>query len=704
MLQSTHARYVLVLVAGLSLGLTGCLEENAANVKTMGGAGGGSGGGGGSRAGGSDGSGGSAVGGSAGGSAKGGNAGGSGGGSGGKTDGSGGTSSASGGAAGSSGGSGGGAGGSSGGAGGSGATAGSGGAAGAGGNRGTGGSQPDGGPDGRTDGRGADRTDSPADVVRPDTAIARDVVVTDAACSPACVSPQTCVSGQCMCSNGLAACGTDCTDLSASPSHCGSCYIACGSGETCNNGVCVEGGSAGSTDGCSDTLASGLTLKEIAVYQSVKIPVMQNGTAVAAASRNARVVQGRDTMVRVFVTLGSGWTARELAARLTLSTGNGEPLVYYSRKTISASSTEADMKTTFQIFVPPSAMVDSLRYSVEVVECGDASGTPGQARFPQTGDTELGTKKTGALKLTLIPIKAGNYMPDTSATEVNAFMDYMRAMYPADSILMTVGDSITTQTPVDFNTMLDQVRAKRSSDRPPNDVYYFGLVKPADTFRNYCKGSCVTGIGYVVTSTGSSSGSTRAALGVAFADQYSRETMAHEVGHNHGRSHSPCVSGGGTITGVDRNYPYSDGGIGVWGYDSRTQKLIDPAKTKDIMSYCSPLWLSDYTYDALATRVTALNGTAMIHTPAYALSRWRILLVGGPSGPRWGIPVNEEVPPEGDAEAATIFDSSGAAVTSVAVYRTDISDGMSSMYMVPEPQPGWYAVAVAGTPAMPFEP
>ena len=276
-------------------------------------------------------------------------------------------------------------------------------------------------------------------------------------------------------------------------------------------------------------------------------------------------------------------------------------------------------------------------------------------------------------------------------------------MYPTENVVMTVGGSITTPTPVDWNNMLDGVRSKRSSDRPASDVYYFGLVKPADTFRNYCKSSCITGIGFVVTSSSSSAGSSRAALGVAYVDQYSWETMAHEIGHNHGRNHAPCVSGGGTISGVDSRYPYSGAALGSWGYDARTQKLFDPSKTKDIMSYCSPVWTSDYTYVGFTTRVAALNGAAKVHVPPELMSRWRILMVG-PNGPRWGTPVTEEAPAEGDPEAATIYDSSGEAVTSVTVYRTEISEGFGNMYMVPEPQPGWHAVAVAGTSVMPFEP
>jgi hypothetical protein len=465
----------------------------------------------------------------------------------------------------------------------------------------------------------------------------------------------------------------------------------------------VEGGTSG-TDGCTSDLASNLTLKQIAVYQSVKIPVMQDGAEVALASRNASVVPGRNTMFRIFATLGSGWTARELAARLTLTPAGGQPTQYYSKKTLSASSVDSDLKTTFQIFVPPSAMAASLRYSVDVVECGTSSGSPGSARFPQSGDIELGTKNTGGLKIKIIPIKAGSYSPDTSAPTLTAYASYLKAMYPINDFTITVGDTITTATPVDWEVMLDEIRAKRTSDKPANDVYYFGLVKPADTFNSYCQSSCVTGIGFVVdTTTGSTAAQGRSALGVAYGDQYSWETMAHEVGHNHGRNHAPCVTGGGSISGVDAKFPYSNGGIGSWGYDSRTQKLYDPAKSKDIMGYCTNIWVSDYTYAGLTTRVAALNGAAMIYTPPGTLSRWRILLAGS-RGPRWGIPNKDEVAAEGAPEQATIYDSAGAAVTSVVVYRTEISEGFGNMYMVPEPQPGWYAVAVTGVPALPFAP
>ena len=576
---------------------------------------------------------------------------------------------------------------------------GGGGSTGNGGASGSGGASPNGGSSGKggaggaggasastskSDGGVPDRFDAAADQVSRDLPSTSDILASDSACA-----------------EGQALCGATCVDITTT-AHCGGCSVACGSSQTCLAGVCVEGGNTDG-DGCTSDLARDLTLQQIAIYQTVKIPVMEDGSEIATASRMANVIQGRNTLFRVFVTLGSGWNARELAARLTVTPSDGPAAQYYSRKTISASSKENDPKTTFQIFVPPDAMTGSLRYSVEVVECSTQSGTAGQARFPASGDIDLGVKNTGGLKIKIIPIQFNSLLPDTSPTALAIYADEVAAEYPVNDVSITVGDSLTAASPIDWSGMLDQVRAKRNSDKPTADVYYYGLIKPADTLRAYCQSSCTTGIGFVVTSaTGTTAGSGRAAVGVGFADKTSAQTMTHEVGHNHGRNHSPC-STAGSISNVDPKYPYTSGVIGSWGYDYRTQTLLDPAKYTDIMGYCSNKWMSDYTYGGITTRVAAVNGVTMMYTPNYALARWRILLVDDAHGPRWGIPITDEVPAEGDPETATIYDRTGAALTNVTVYRTAIGDIAASMYMVPEPQSGWYAVAPTGVPPLPFQ-
>ncbi|MCY4128634.1 MAG: hypothetical protein OXG15_05245 [Gammaproteobacteria bacterium] len=85
-------------------------------------------------------------------------------------------------------------------------------------------------------------------------------------------------------------------------------------------------------------------------------------------------------------------------------------------------------------------------------------------------------------------------------------------------------------------------------------------------------------------------------LGVAFVsgrDSFSRplsDTIAHELGHNLSLRHAPC----GGPAGVDASFPYSNGTVGTWGYDFRGSGSVVQPSTPDLMSYCDPIWVSDY--------------------------------------------------------------------------------------------------------------
>ncbi|MEO5511916.1 MAG: hypothetical protein ABIS27_14900, partial [Longimicrobiales bacterium] len=88
--------------------------------------------------------------------------------------------------------------------------------------------------------------------------------------------------------------------------------------------------------------------------------------------------------------------------------------------------------------------------------------------------------------------------------------------------------------------------------------------------------------------------------------------LAHELGHNWGRRHSPC--GGPTF--LDSRFPYPGGNIGVFGFDTWTNRILTP-DLPDVMSYCwLPLaynpsvprrWTSDYTYQGVLEYLTT-NG------------------------------------------------------------------------------------------------
>jgi hypothetical protein len=195
-------------------------------------------------------------------------------------------------------------------------------------------------------------------------------------------------------------------------------------------------------------------------------------------------------------------------------------------------------------------------------------------------------------------------------------------------------------------------------------------------------------------------------MGAAFSDtaediEMTATTVAHELGHSHGQNHAPCAPGG-QITGVDGNYPHDGAQCGVWGYDRRhPDKFLDPVKNLDIMGYCRPQWISDYTYKAFMKRIAALNTTmTSVYVPAADIALWRVMLLDT-YGPHWGIPFSRPLPPYGEPETVTVLDQSGNVIKTVVGYRTLISgDQDAAMVLVPPPETGWYAVRAEGWPAL----
>jgi hypothetical protein len=71
-------------------------------------------------------------------------------------------------------------------------------------------------------------------------------------------------------------------------------------------------------------------------------------------------------------------------------------------------------------------------------------------------------------------------------------------------------------------------------------------------------------------------------------------TFVHELGHHFARLHSPSCGAGG----IDANYPYANGTIGVTGFDP-VSGALKPPSTPDIMGYCDNRWISDYTFTGI---------------------------------------------------------------------------------------------------------
>ncbi len=69
------------------------------------------------------------------------------------------------------------------------------------------------------------------------------------------------------------------------------------------------------------------------------------------------------------------------------------------------------------------------------------------------------------------------------------------------------------------------------------------------------------------------------------------------------------------VSDADAGFPYSGAGLGVWGWDRFSNTFKSPGATKDYMSYCDPIWTSDYTFKAVLAYRLAHPIAARVNEP-----------------------------------------------------------------------------------------
>lgn len=176
--------------------------------------------------------------------------------------------------------------------------------------------------------------------------------------------------------------------------------------------------------------------------------------------------------------------------------------------------------------------------------------------------------RRNVLHLTSVPVVVSGVTGN-----VVELRDTMVAQWPlADSISRTRAPYTTSVVPTGGDTaawgaLLGQIAQVRGADG--SSRHYYGFLR-VGSFG-------VAGIGYIGQPT-------------AIGRDDAASVASHELGHNFGRPHAPC----GGAAGADPSFPYPGGRIGSWGWTG--QSFLNPAQYVDLMSYCNPTWISDYTY------------------------------------------------------------------------------------------------------------
>jgi hypothetical protein len=298
----------------------------------------------------------------------------------------------------------------------------------------------------------------------------------------------------------------------------------------------------------------------------LRVFVVANRTNVAIPSVQVTIFNSADVVVSTVVIPAPG---------LSVPTSVNESSLSYSWNT-AVSGTLIQPGFRIEAEVDPGALI------AESSETDNLLAAP--APVVQTVPT---------LNVTFVPViqqrhAARGDVGNVTLANRDQFLALTRQMHPIGGYNTAVRAPYTTTTADTlqaenqngaWGTILLEIETIRALENPTR--HYYGVAKVSYT-------SGVAGVAYV-----SGGVSEQSALGWDYMPT-GAAVAAHELGHNWGRNHAPC----GGPSGLDDGYPFSDGRIGVYGVNVGSQTLM-PATMSDIMGYCDPKWIGDYTYKAV---------------------------------------------------------------------------------------------------------
>ncbi|APA70240.1 hypothetical protein [Janthinobacterium sp. 1_2014MBL_MicDiv] len=320
-----------------------------------------------------------------------------------------------------------------------------------------------------------------------------------------------------------------------------------------------------------------------------------------ASDTALRLTRGKSAAVRVSV-LGTQAGRASPAVTLTATAANGSNLGSVNMTgpaILPTGKSDYSFNGNFSGVLPAGWILPGVR--VRVTAVGNDGTQVSQEAVPAVASA-------ARIRLVLVPLSTDDgvaQLPDAEAIRTALTRVYP---YAAENI------SISTRAPLSmpgsstadswWSNALQELERNRVQE--DNGAYYYGFVPKMSVNRS-------AGLAYINLRTGGSDFTSAIGLdakfnSIAALDPFGNSwpewltTLVHELGHNHSLSHVPCGGPANAVT----DYPYANGNLGPQplynsSYAGSLGQLSQAAygagtPMKDVMSYCSGAWFSDYSY------------------------------------------------------------------------------------------------------------
>ncbi len=309
------------------------------------------------------------------------------------------------------------------------------------------------------------------------------------------------------------------------------------------------------------------------------------------------LVAGKEALLRVFPTAAQANAERMPAIRAEFYLGGTlahSVNVDSAQGPIPTELDEGSLDRSVNATVPAEFVQPGLEMVIEIDPGRTLDAGLGVAnRIPQTGRVAVEVRAMPRFDITFIPF-LWETNPDMSAVELtnamaadpegHEMLRLVRALLPVGEISVNAHAPVRTASNA-AHILFDETRLIQTMES--GSGYYMGLLA------GEVEGaSGIADLGHPVS------------FSVTNAS-----VIAHELGHNLSLQHAPC---GGPL-GIDPAYPYDEASTGHWGWDIVERRLVSPQEHFDLMAYCGPPWISDFSFDRMLRY--RLHGAGRLRSP-----------------------------------------------------------------------------------------